>query len=73
MGNDQRLLSVAEVRARLGGISRARFYTLVREIDLPLIKLGRLTRVREADLAAYLATLSPRRRGRLDRRSGQFT
>jgi excisionase family DNA binding protein len=73
MGDEERLLNVREVRARLGGISRSRFYTLAHEADLPLVKLGRLTRVREADLAAYLASLSPPRRCRLDRRPGQFT
>ena len=73
MGDEQRLLSVAEVRARLGGISRSRFYTWASETDLPIVKLGRLTRVREADLAAYLASLSPRPRNCVDRGPGQLS
>jgi predicted DNA-binding transcriptional regulator AlpA len=57
MDEDERLLTIAEVRQRLGGISHSRFYTLARELDLPLYKLGRLTRVRQRDLAAAVARL----------------
>jgi len=57
MNDDARLLTISEVRQRLGGISHSRFYTLARELDLPLYKLGRLTRVRERDLAAAVVRL----------------
>jgi predicted DNA-binding transcriptional regulator AlpA len=34
MNEDERLLTIAEVRQQLGGISHSRFYTLARELDL---------------------------------------
>jgi hypothetical protein len=56
--NEERLLSVSEARWRLGGIGTTTFYRLARDLHLPLYRLGgKLTRVRERDLAALVATL----------------
>jgi len=53
-----RLLNLDTVCERLGGIGRSTLYALAAEGHLPLCKLGsRLTRVREADLAAFIARI----------------
>jgi excisionase family DNA binding protein len=51
------LLRVPEVRRRLGGVSQAFVYKLFRTGRLPSVKLGRSRRVRESDLAAFIASL----------------
>ncbi len=58
-----RLLDLEHVCAVLGGISRSKLYALARQNRLLLRKIDRLTRVRESDLVAFMATISE---GRLE-------
>jgi excisionase family DNA binding protein len=51
---DERLLTPDDVAKRLS-VSRSMIYTLVRRGDLRALRIGRLPRVTETDLAAYLA------------------
>lgn len=53
----KRLLSVDDACIQLGGICRGTFYRLATEKRLPLYRLRRLTRVRQADLDAVVSAL----------------
>jgi excisionase family DNA binding protein len=55
------LLSPIEVARRLS-VTRGTIYKLVRIGALPAVRLGRLSRISEADLAAFIAR-QQRRRG----------
>jgi helix-turn-helix protein len=48
------LMPVTEARHRLGGISPTRFYALVNEGKLPLVKIGRRSFVHAEDLDDFL-------------------
>jgi excisionase family DNA binding protein len=48
-----RLLNADDV-AKLFKISKSMAYKLIREGEIPAIKLGRLVRVRRSDLAAFI-------------------
>src|ERR1700731_1896688 len=47
---ERRLISVAEARAWLGGISPTTFYSLVKEGELAVVKIGSRSFVRAEDL-----------------------
>ena len=51
---ERRLISVAEAREWLGGISRTTFYALVKEGELSLVKIGRRSFVHEEELDDFL-------------------
>jgi excisionase family DNA binding protein len=55
------LMPVTEARQQLGGISRSTFYALVKEGDLPLVKIGSRSFVQAEDLDDFI------RRNRYDR------
>ena len=50
----RRLITVAETRKELGGISRTTFYKLVEERSLSMVKIGRRTFVATSELDAYV-------------------
>jgi excisionase family DNA binding protein len=50
------LLSIVEAAACLG-ISRAHFYEILGQHDLPTVKLGRRRMVRSRDLESFVASL----------------
>ena len=50
----RRLITVAETRKELGGISRTTFYKLVEEHSLSMVKIGRRTFVATSELDAYV-------------------
>lgn len=52
------LNTVAEARARLGGIGHSTFYELVKAGDIKLAKIGRRSFVSEDELVRYVASLS---------------
>jgi excisionase family DNA binding protein len=52
------LLTVAEAAARLR-IGRTTVYSLIKTGELASVTVGRLRRIRPADLAAYAAGLTP--------------
>lgn len=58
---ERRLISVAEARQQLGGISPTTFYALVKEGELSLIKIGRRSFIQAEDLDDFI------RRKRYDR------
>jgi len=51
---ERRLISVAEARQQLGGISQTTFYALVKEGELSLVKIGRRSFVRTEELDDFL-------------------
>lgn len=51
------LLSVTEAAARLG-VGRTLMYELIRTGAIPSVRVGRLRRIRAADLEAYAAALA---------------
>jgi excisionase family DNA binding protein len=51
---ERRLISVAEARHQLGGISPSTFYALVKEGELALVKIGRRSFVRAEGLDEFL-------------------
>lgn len=51
---ERRLISVAEARAWLGGISPTTFYALVNKGELSLVKIGRRSFVHAEDLDDFL-------------------
>jgi excisionase family DNA binding protein len=51
---ERRLISVAEARQQLGGISQTTFYALVNEGELSLVKIGRRSFVQSEDLDEFL-------------------
>ncbi len=53
-----RLLNIPEVRAR-SGMSRASIYRKLKDGQLLAVKIGRSTRIRESDLARFMAELKP--------------
>jgi excisionase family DNA binding protein len=53
-------LTIAETCERLK-IGRTRLYALLNAGEIPAIKIGRLTRIREEDVAAYAERLDPYR------------
>lgn len=57
------LVPVTEARHQLGGIGHSTFYALVKNGELPLVKIGRRTFVQVADLEEFV------RRKRHDRSS----
>jgi excisionase family DNA binding protein len=52
--NDDKLLNTREAHVYMG-IGRDCLFRLMREGRLPRIKIGRLTRIRASDIAAFLA------------------
>jgi hypothetical protein len=54
---DVLLNPISATRRRLGGISNARFYELVKEGRIHLTKLGRRSFVTEAELHRFVASL----------------
>jgi excisionase family DNA binding protein len=64
---ERRLISVAEVRHQLGGIGHSTFYSLVKQGELSLVKIGRRSFVRTEELDDFL------RRKRYGGRSGRHT
>lgn len=54
------LLTVADVMARLA-ISRRTVYRLIDSGALPPLKIGKAVRFQEADVAAYIASLTTAR------------
>lgn len=60
MNEPERLLDRKQVAERLG-LSPITVGHMMRAGDLPAFKMGRLWRVREADLDAYIQGLSERR------------
>jgi excisionase family DNA binding protein len=57
------LLNSREVAATLH-VSRSYAYLLMRRGDIPAVRLGRLVRVRQGDLDAYVRLQARRSRGR---------
>ncbi len=55
---ETKLLSLPDVRQRLGGISRAHLYRVIANQALPVVKLGRRSLVKESDLEKLIADLS---------------
>jgi excisionase family DNA binding protein len=53
----QALLSVAEARKRLGGISKWMFYRLKREGKIKTVKIGSRTLVAASDIAMFIEQL----------------
>lgn len=53
------LLTLVEAGEVLG-IGRTRMYQLVRRKELPVVRVGRLVRVRKADLEAWIAARKER-------------
>jgi excisionase family DNA binding protein len=51
---ERRLISVAEARQQLGGISQTTFYALVKGGELSLVKIGRRSFVRTEELDDFL-------------------
>jgi excisionase family DNA binding protein len=51
---ERRLISVAEARAWLGGISTTAFYALVKQGELSLVKIGRRSFVHAEELDDFL-------------------
>jgi excisionase family DNA binding protein len=54
----RRLLTIEEAGERLG-VSRARVYELFKRDELPSVYVGRLRRVLESDLDAFIEGLPP--------------
>jgi excisionase family DNA binding protein len=54
---NRRLLTIAEVMAQLGGVSRSHLYVLFESGQLKPIKLGRRTFVASDQLDRYIAAL----------------
>ncbi|GJO17886.1 hypothetical protein NJB1507_08450 [Mycobacterium marinum] len=48
------LMSVTEARQQLGGISRSKFYALVKEGELPLVKIGSRSFVQAEELDDFV-------------------
>jgi excisionase family DNA binding protein len=48
-----KLLTVAQVAHRLG-VSSARVYDLIREHEMPQVRMGRQVRIREQDLTTWI-------------------
>lgn len=57
MTHAELLLTVAEAAARLG-IGRTLMYELIGTGAIPSVRVGRLRRIRAADLEAYAASLA---------------
>ena len=53
-------VSVIEACEFLGGIGVTKFYELVREGDVPIVKIGRRSVVLIEDLESYLSSVSNR-------------
>jgi excisionase family DNA binding protein len=53
-GDPTQLLNVKEARTALGGVSRATFYSLVNDGDLPVVKVRGRTFVRKTDVSAFI-------------------
>ncbi len=58
VADTDRLLRVEQVAERLA-CGKSMVYTLVNRGELPGVNVGRLVRVRESDLNAYLAGMTP--------------
>jgi excisionase family DNA binding protein len=58
----ERLLSIREVRETLG-VSSQTLYRLIRRGELPAVKIGARTLVREGELDAFVRGLERRRAG----------
>jgi excisionase family DNA binding protein len=50
----QRLITIAEARQELGGISPTTFYQLVKDGELRVVKIGRRTFVAVSELDKYI-------------------
>ena len=55
--NVPRMLLTVEQAARLLGVGRTTMFALIRDGDLATVQIGRLRRIRPADLAAYVDQL----------------
>ena len=51
---ERRLISVTEAREWLGGISPSTFYALVKEGELPIVKIGRRSFVEAQELDDFI-------------------
>ena len=45
-------LSIDDICARLGGVSRPTAYNFLRDYEIPILRVGKLSRVRPEDLEA---------------------
>lgn len=61
---ERRLISVAEAREWLGGISPSTFYGLVKQGDLSLVKIGRRAFIQAEELDEFVARKRDDRSGR---------
>lgn len=52
------LFSEAEGREALGGLGRSKFYELIRDGEIQIVKIGRRTFVARDELERYVASLS---------------
>lgn len=64
------LQTIREARAMLGGIGETRFYELVHEGQLELVKLGRLSRVTTASIRRFIESLPSAALQRKTRKAG---
>lgn len=53
-----RLLSIKEVGDAISA-GTSKIYTLIRDGELPAVKIGRSTRIRQSDLNALIANAAP--------------
>ncbi|MBO0832510.1 MAG: helix-turn-helix domain-containing protein [Actinobacteria bacterium] len=51
---DEKLLRVDDVQAILG-IGRTKVYAMIRQGELPVLRVGRLVRIRRSDFEAWVA------------------